>query len=635
MKKVWNSIILKKIALFISITIMLATIYYKIIPIINAYGTEAFKEKDFTKTEKFQRFFENQIISLENDISKETNENGINYSTFNFLNRVESNTEYILDIEKIDGKTMLLSNITTDESQIKTIMKNFENSKRYYICKLNEMPKTNQKNLIYYQFHADQSKFKKLDVYMRIDNFEKNDYIKSFKDNYEDFSNNIKERFTIIIISGTIALILLISLTKQTKKANYFDKLYIEQAILILAYIILFLIRLINSQSYLVNLPNEAKWIICAILYVIASEIYFAIARKVKLKKIQNAFLIPKILANLNKIYSSFICYILFCICTLYAVMDVSPIYTGLYYKNEIAIGMLIAYTIVLLHNLQQRIELIEITKKVKKIAIGEKFEKLQAKNNMYQELTENINCIQEGMKKSMQQQLKAEKLKTDLITNVSHDLKTPLTSIINYADLLKKEKIENKNAQKYIKILEEKSKKLKNLTEDLIEASRISSGNEQINLQPLNFTEIILQANGEFAERFEQKKLDLISNLPKEEIQLKLDGKKMWRVLENLYQNAMKYSLENTRIYVDLKRKEEEIEFSIKNISKESLNISPDELMERFVRGDKSRNTTGSGLGLSISKDLVALQGGKLKIEIQGDLFTAIITFGHEGDRS
>ena len=145
----------------------------------------------------------------------------------------------------------------------------------------------------------------------------------------------------------------------------------------------------------------------------------------------------------------------------------------------------------------------------------------------------------------------------------------------------------------------------------------------------------MILQANGEFAERFEQKKLDLISNLPKEEIQLKLDGKKMWRVLENLYQNAMKYSLENTRIYVDLKRKEEEIEFSIKNISKESLNISPDELMERFVRGDKSRNTTGSGLGLSISKDLVALQGGRLKIEIQGDLFTAIITFGHEGDRS
>lgn len=627
MKKILNNVILKKIILFISVTFTLAIIYFKFIPIINVYGIEAFKEKDFTQTDKFQTLFMDQIMHLENDISRGKKEE-INYSTFSYSNRGAINTEYILDIEKTDGNKMLISNITIDENEIKTIIQNFENSKRYYICKLNEMPKTNQRNLTYYQFHADQSKFKKLDVYVRIDNFEKEDYIKSVKDNYEDFSNNIEEICTSIIITGTISLILIISLTKQTKKENYFDKLYIEQTILILGYIVFFLLRLINEQSYLAQLPNEIKWIIYTIFYIIASEIYFAIIRKVKFKEIKNSFLTPKILENLNKIYSSIICYITFSIWMLYVVLGVSPIYTGYYPKNEITIGILITYTIMLLHYLQQRIELIEITKKLEKIAIGENFEKLQAKNKIYQELTKNINYIQKGIQKSMQEQLKAEKLKTDLITNVSHDLKTPLTSIINYTDLLKKENIENKNAQKYIEILEEKSKKLKNLTEDLIEASRISSGNEQINLETLNFTEMILQANGEFAERFEQKKLELISNLPSEEIQLNLDGKKMWRVLENLYQNVMKYSLENTRVYVDLKRTKKGIEFIMKNISKESLNISPNELMERFVRGDKSRNTSGSGLGLSISKDLVALQGGNLTIEIQGDLFITKIEF-------
>ena len=146
--------------------------------------------------------------------------------------------------------------------------------------------------------------------------------------------------------------------------------------------------------------------------------------------------------------------------------------------------------------------------------------------------------------------------------------------------------------------------------------------------MEKLDFKEMILQANGEFTEKLEQRKLELISNLPEENVIVPLDGKKMWRVLENLYQNVVKYSLENTRVYVELEKKNREIIFSMKNISKEKLNISPEELMERFVRGDKSRSTSGSGLGLSISKDLVALQGGRLSIEIQGDLFVIQINF-------
>ena len=249
----------------------------------------------------------------------------------------------------------------------------------------------------------------------------------------------------------------------------------------------------------------------------------------------------------------------------------------------------------------------------------------IECRNAELQELGKNINNIKQGMKKAVEESMKAERLKTDLITNVSHDLKTPLTSIINYTDLLKKEKIENENAKKYIDILEKKSKKLKILTEDLIEVSKISSGNEKATLEKIDFKELVLQANGEFAEKFEEKNLEVISNLPKEAVIVDLDGKKMWRVLENLYQNVYKYSLENTRVYVDL-IVNDHIVFTIKNISKEKLNISPDELMERFIRGDSSRHTGGNGLGLSIAKDLSKLNGGTLSIQIDGDLFVAKI---------
>ena len=285
-------------------------------------------------------------------------------------------------------------------------------------------------------------------------------------------------------------------------------------------------------------------------------------------------------------------------------------------------------YTIILLNQLRQKIEIIEITKKLQENMKQDNEMKIETQNKWLRPLVDNINALQSKVQTSIEEKLKSERLKTDLITNVSHDLKTPLTSIINYTDLLKKEKIENENAKKYIHILEEKTKKLKNLTEDLIEASKISSGNETIHLEKLDFKEMILQANGEFAEKLEQRKLELISNLSEENVIVPLDGKKMWRVLENLYQNVAKYSLENTRVYVELEKKNQEIVFSMKNISKEKLNISPEELMERFVRGDKSRSTSGSGLGLSISKDLVALQGGRLSIEIQGDLFVIQINF-------
>ena len=231
-------------------------------------------------------------------------------------------------------------------------------------------------------------------------------------------------------------------------------------------------------------------------------------------------------------------------------------------------------------------------------------------------------------MNTAVEASIKNERLKTDLITNVSHDIKTPLTSIINYVDLLKREHFENPKIQNYLDILEKKSQRLKTLTEDVVEASKISSGNIKLEFMNINLVEMVLQTNGEFSEKFENRNLKVILNLPEEPVYIYADGRRMWRVLENLFNNAAKYAMEGTRIYADIKADNLKVEFSLKNISEQPLNISADELTERFIRGDVSRSTEGSGLGLSIAKSLVERQRGKLDLYLDGDLFKATVTF-------
>ena len=238
------------------------------------------------------------------------------------------------------------------------------------------------------------------------------------------------------------------------------------------------------------------------------------------------------------------------------------------------------------------------------------------------------VNSLGEGMKAAVQEQMKSERLKADLITNVSHDIKTPLTSIINYVDLLKRENIENEKAKDYIRVLDEKSQRLKQLTEDLVEASKISSGNIKLEFMNLNLNELVQQVNGEFAERFEGRNLDLICILQPEPLLVRADSRRIWRVLENLYVNVCKYAMPGTRVYVDAIKKDGKIQFSIKNISENPLNFQADELTERFIRGDVSRSTEGSGLGLSIAKNLTVLQHGTFNIYLDGDLFKVTITF-------
>ena len=244
-------------------------------------------------------------------------------------------------------------------------------------------------------------------------------------------------------------------------------------------------------------------------------------------------------------------------------------------------------------------------------------------------ELAIYINDIAGGFSNAIKESLKSERLKTELITNVSHDIKTPLTSIINYVDLLKQENIQNEKAKEYIEVLDNKSQRLKKLIEDLVEASKASSGNIKINKEVLNVKELLNQVTGEFEDKFNSRGLNIISKLPEETVYIKADSRYLYRVLENTYSNVAKYAEENTRVYIDCILEEENtVAIYVKNISKDELNISADELMQRFVRGDKSRNTEGSGLGLSIAKSLTELQDGTFNIYLDGDLFKVAIKF-------
>ena len=252
----------------------------------------------------------------------------------------------------------------------------------------------------------------------------------------------------------------------------------------------------------------------------------------------------------------------------------------------------------------------------------------LQGEDNL--QLAGIVNSLGEGMKAAVQEQMKSERLKADLITNVSHDIKTPLTSIINYVDLLKRENIENEKSEKIISAYSnEKSQRLKQTDGGPCRGNRRSAtGNIKLEFMNLNLNELVQQVNGEFAERFEGRNLDLICILQPEPLLIRADSRRIWRVLENLYVNVCKYAMPGTRVYVDAIKKDGKIQLSIKNISENPLNFQADELTERFIRGDVSRSTEGSGLGLSIAKNLTVLQHGSFNIYLDGDLFKVTITF-------
>lgn len=266
----------------------------------------------------------------------------------------------------------------------------------------------------------------------------------------------------------------------------------------------------------------------------------------------------------------------------------------------------------------------------LKKISDGElqykiKTDTLTGKQKV---MAEYINNIGGGLDAAVENSLKKERMQTELITNVSHDLKTPLTSIINYVDLMKRENPTEPKIQEYLRILDEKSQRLKVLTEDVVEASKASTGNIKLEMNDIDFVEMVQQVIGEFEEKFQEKNLTMMVHFTDEPSIIYADGQRMWRVLENVFGNVVKYAMEGTRVYAEISNRNKKVTFSLKNISAQPLNISADELTERFIRGDVARNTEGSGLGLSIAKSLTELQGGEFKLYLDGDLFKVMITF-------
>ncbi len=244
-----------------------------------------------------------------------------------------------------------------------------------------------------------------------------------------------------------------------------------------------------------------------------------------------------------------------------------------------------------------------------------------------FKDVATDINRAGEGIRNAVSEQLKSERMKTELITNVSHDIKTPLTSIINYVDLLQKENIDNPQAAEYLTVLDRQSSKLKKLIEDLLEASKAATGNIEMNVAPCDLHLVLSQAMGEFEDRLAAASVTPVISGP-DHVQIRADARYLWRVFDNLLGNVCKYAMPGTRLYIDLKEKTDSVVASFKNISSSPLNISGEELMERFVQGDRSRNTEGSGLGLSISNSLVSLMGGQMDVDCDGDLFKVTLAF-------
>ena len=275
---------------------------------------------------------------------------------------------------------------------------------------------------------------------------------------------------------------------------------------------------------------------------------------------------------------------------------------------------------------LKKYVELLEITEQLAK----GNFQKITTNNlGLFEPMKEELCKLQEGFQTAVEKEVKSSRMKTELITNVSHDLKTPLTAITTYVELLKKEDITEEERASYIETLEKKSARMKVLIEDLFDLSKASSNDMVLDISDVDIVNLIKQVTVEHEEKYNEMELDLIWNISEEKVELSLDSQKTYRIFENLFLNIQKYAMKNSRVYIDVcKQEEDTIEIVIRNMSAEQLHIPGDQLTERFVRGDVSRNTEGSGLGLAIAKSFTEIQKGSFEVIVDGDLFKTVMQF-------
>ena len=634
--------------------------------LVRQYGNIGNKE-EYLKTDQFAEEYYISVISNVSDIKEieYENSNGIEIynATRNYYKKIENQNiyyegsketrvgyinkgiNYIIK-DKNTGKIYTNIQITELDKQIQEL----KNSSVYWYYENGEI-KTNidkiSQNNVVYNYGITYNDY---DIYssFNIDNMieymlkDPTYAIYSKLNNISQFFNN---KLSYIIPIATILLAVIIiyliwSIGHEKGKDGItlrsIDKISYEIIIMITWFIIVLLICVIGGASSInsripVDFVQSAYIVSYLGIYVCLLIDVITTIRRIKAKEFWHSFLVYKIWNKLRQKIDEYggkenstkkitFFYLMF-LAIFFILINCATSFLGLV--------LLVAFLVWIY------IKLLKYNKKLNEVQMALR-DIYEGKDDVYLDESEQkgvlkrmakyINDIAGGFSNAIEQSLKSERLKTELITNVSHDIKTPLTSIINYVDLLKKEEFENKQVEQYIAILDNKSQRLKKLIEDLVEASKVQSGNVKLNIEDINLKELLNQTTGEFEDRFEKKKLKIELSVPEEDVIIRADNRYMYRIIENLFSNITKYAMENSRVYIDLKLQKNKVRLSLKNISSEKLNISADELMQRFVRGDKSRHTEGSGLGISIAKSLTELQGGSFDVEIDGDLFKVIL---------
>ena len=663
MQAIKNSFFLKAIS-YILLPIIVASLILSIIYISlsNEYGKSNNLKDSYFNSSGFSYEYISNLISnirrIDNGYIEENNngifskiEDNIYYTDYEFIhNDITSYIKYII----INNETNEIYTNVQSSNYLEDA-KTFLNKKMYWIYENKDSIFTNidtlSKDKIKYLIssYGYISYITKYSIYsyLDIDNF--------------DFSNYIKVGFTLlsifdyvpfladILIPVDIVLLCIIivyllwsighSKTASMIHLTALDRFPYELLLIVFFTIFGMCFSFFEVILLYANIPTN---LVISLLFIGYIGAYISLAiivdstiRRIKAKEFWHSFLVYKIYNRIKKYLHNasdrvldksdsqrniIIFYIIFII--------ISSI-LGLTFFTGISFLILLAFWIWTLYKLLQfNKRLNKIKNALHEIYMGNSNINLDTDElkGTLKELAIYVNDISNGFNNAIQEKLKSERLKTELITNVSHDIKTPLTSIINYVDLLKQEDIKDEKVLEYLNVLDSKSQRLKKLIEDLVEASKASSGNVKLNIEEINLSELLKQVTGEFKDKFDEKNLIIDLDLPSNNIKIEADNRYMYRIIENLYSNVSKYAMDNTRVYISLTNSNNEIKLEIKNISKEKLNISADELMQRFVRGDKSRFTEGSGLGLSIARSLSELQNCKFDIEIDGDLFKAIL---------
>lgn len=659
---------LSSVLLLISISILIMSIFTISIK-ENGYRSEEkyFNSSEFART--YMSYLGENIYYLIHDNSSYQSIQDGNIE----IHYLESRTDYYSDAKNryflIIYKNKALTNVeltntTNTIESIKSYIKNNENAKNVNIIYGDIQSESDiiQKIGIQYLDSLKEVYYTRTDegiVYISTEakDFEiYSSYVEEFKENSQaEVENYFIEKllpyeehsYIAIPVSSSLIVLILIYLIISIgyKKGvegialNDFDKVPLE-IILFIAIIIgcipLIILEWINKNYNTIFSLIITEYLL---IYLLCAITFTTIIKRIKSKTFFKSTLIGKILLLISKLLNKINNKLISSWETLtYSVSVTTKVL--IYFLCIVIIGIVVllmsgdSLITLLVEMLLLSFAAYKVIKALKGFSqIENKLKEMYEGNNQnplnegdfepeLQNTVKYINDISNGFENAIQDRIKSERLKAELITNVSHDIKTPLTSIINYVDLLKQEDIQNEKAKEYIGILDNKSQRLKKLTEDLVEASKVSTGNISLNLENINIVELIKQALGEFEDKFKKRGLDVILDCKENEIIIKADNRYMYRIIENLFSNISKYALENSRVYVDIKKTQKSVIIEMKNISKDRLNISADELMQRFVRGDKSRTTEGSGLGISIAQNLTELQGGEFKLKLDGDLF-------------